>query len=174
MPSFHPSPISKQHAAERGIWGETLVAEWLKSQGWQILQQRWRCRWGELDLIARWQADDRPTADDLVAFVEVKTRSGGNWDSNGLLSITASKQQKLWQSAQCFLMSYPQLAGLPCRFDVALVCCRKHRQPADKTKLGSSEAEDNLVTSSPTIKRSGYLLTLQDYIPSAFIDNSPS
>lgn len=99
------------------------MADWLIQQGWQILHRRWRCRWGELDLIAYQGANTSPESQQL-SFVEVKTRSRGSWDQNGLLSITAAKQDKLWQSARLFLAQSPDLAEYPCRFDVALVSCR--------------------------------------------------
>ena len=62
---------------EIGHLGEQFVSQWLKSQGWLILQERWRSRWGEIDLIAR------SSRIEMLAFVEVKTRSGGNWDEGG-------------------------------------------------------------------------------------------
>ncbi|HAX80139.1 MAG TPA: hypothetical protein DCY88_30965, partial [Cyanobacteria bacterium UBA11372] len=46
-PSHPPSS-----AADIGILGEDFVASWLQAQGWTILHRRWRCRWGELDIIA--------------------------------------------------------------------------------------------------------------------------
>lgn len=83
----------------KGLLGEKLVAIWLQAQGWTILHHRWRCRWGEIDLIAYWDLDKKETSysslginphlvpstspvpnqeSSLLAFVEVKTRSQGN------------------------------------------------------------------------------------------------
>ena len=62
-----------------GKIGEQFVAQWLTSQGWQILHERWRSPWGEIDLIAQ-QLDIN-----IVIFVEVKTRKTRNWDQDGIL-----------------------------------------------------------------------------------------
>ena len=53
---------------ELGALGEQVAVDHLLSLGLRILQRNWRCRYGELDVIA---ADD-----DTVVFIEVKTRSG--------------------------------------------------------------------------------------------------
>lgn len=52
--------------AEVGALGEQLAAEHLQSLGLTVIARNWRCRWGELDVIA----SDGGT----VVFVEVKTR----------------------------------------------------------------------------------------------------
>ncbi|NJR64777.1 MAG: YraN family protein [Leptolyngbyaceae cyanobacterium CRU_2_3] len=136
------SPKStRQLSLELGKLAEDLVAQWLIQQGWEILQRRWRCKLGELDLII-YTANPASTQTPL-AFVEVKARSSGNWDTNGLLSITPRKQDKLWRSAQLFLANYPHLAELPCRFDVALVSCRKRPTSASGQ---STEAIQNPVS----------------------------
>ncbi len=96
-----------------GDAGEGWVRQYLCQQGWQILAQQWRCRWGELDLVAR--------RADLLIFVEVKTRSPGSWDRGGLLAVGIPKQRRLIQAAQAFLSQHPHLCELSCRFDVVLI-----------------------------------------------------
>ena len=102
-----------------GELGEKLVAVWLEFQGYQLLHQRWCCRWGEIDLVAREKSTN------TLLFVEVKTRSQGNWDADGILAINFKKQQKIAKTAAMFLAQNPQLADCPCRFDVALVSYRQ-------------------------------------------------
>ena len=51
----------------RGDRGESAVADWLERRGCAILERQYRCRWGEIDLVAR-------DPGGVVCFVEVKTR----------------------------------------------------------------------------------------------------
>ena len=139
-----------------GLYGEQLVQGWLERQGWKILHRRWHSRWGEIDLIAKGynaQAGGRLSSP-MLAFVEVKTRSQGNWDADGLLSVTRSKQKKLWTAARLFLTRHPRFAEMPCRFDIALVSC--HAKPP-----AVAEAQLQLPDSSRC-------LVLQDYMVNAF------
>jgi putative endonuclease len=159
---------AKQAALDKGTLAEELVAQWLIQQGWEILERRWRCQMGELDLIAYHRpiassspqgATPKPAAN--LAFVEVKARSSGNWDADGMLAVNAQKQTKLWRSAQLFLATHPNFANLPCSFDVALVHCRRSPKaiaPPLPTpiEMGKSKAI------------AGYFLTLSQYIPAAF------
>lgn len=166
MPKPPPS-----HYPDIGDRGEDLVAEWLKSQGWQILYRRFSCRWGEIDIIAEYhdQHDQKFAnvtqqrqylANSILAFVEVKTRSTRNWDAGGRNSITAKKQIKLCQTAQMFLSQYPEKDNYSCRFDVALVSS----QPSLK------HTEEKTITSPSLahISISNYKFTLLEYIPAAF------
>ena len=136
-----------------GELGEQLIAQWLEAQGWLILARRWRCRWGEIDLVAQHS--------NTLAFIEVKTRSSRNWDANGLFALTTKKQLKLQRTAALFLTQHPLLADLPCRFDAALLGYR-HLPP--------SKQPDDLphFINSGSINWQGYQWTLHQYIESAF------
>ncbi|WP_413166304.1 YraN family protein [Capilliphycus salinus ALCB114379] len=151
-----------------GTWGEQLVQTWLNQQGWEIIAHQYRCRWGEIDLIAREAGGQvKSKSDSTVVFVEVKTRSKRNWDEDGLLAITPSKQAKLIKSAQTFLSDRPELADFPCRFDVALVRCDRLKE-----YNFSSLPSFPLFTLGQPVEFQGYRLTLQNYIQSAFEDDS--
>ena len=53
-----------------GDRGERAAAEFLKQRGCEILAAQWRCRYGELDLVAR-------SREGTICFVEVKLRGAG-------------------------------------------------------------------------------------------------
>jgi putative endonuclease len=51
-----------------GRWGEDLAARHLERSGYELLARNWRCKQGEIDIVAR--------LDQAIVFVEVKARSG--------------------------------------------------------------------------------------------------
>jgi putative endonuclease len=168
---------SKQGVVESWVWrvpnkkdevgrlAEDLVAQWLVGKGWSIVQQRWRCRWGELDLVMQTpaSASSHPAVPPSLVFVEVKARSNGNWDNNGLLSITLQKQHKLWQAAELFLATLPDGFNQPCRFDVALVSCRK-------LPMQTGSPLTPIIQPGRPVYMNGYSLTLSHYIQNAFTE----
>lgn len=96
---------------KRGDRGEAAVAAWLERAGFSLVERQYRCRWGEIDLIA-WSPES------ILCFVEVKTRSV-RAIAAPREAVTASKQRKLRDAASWYLAQ----TGLecPCRFDVAEV-----------------------------------------------------
>lgn len=147
------------HYPDIGTLGEDLVAQWLQSTGWIILHRRFSCRWGEIDIIAQFQ--DAKLDNLTLAFIEVKTRSSGNWDAGGRSAITVQKQAKLWRTAQMYLSEYPEKADYPCRFDVAIVYCQRISKKLRDSVIASQEV---IASFSDGVHK----LTLQEYIPAAF------
>lgn len=112
MEILSPKPPPEDRQA-LGRAGEDLVLLWLEGLGWELVARNWRCRWGELDLILRRGSE--------LAFVEVKTRSLGNWDQEGLEALDRAKRRRMERTASIFLHRHPPLLSLYGRFDVALV-----------------------------------------------------
>ena len=164
VPKASHLQASDPNTADPGALGEALVSQWWRDRGWLILEQRWHCRWGELDLVVAQPSPHHPTQPIALSFVEVKTRSRGNWDCDGALAITARKRAKLWKTAQLFLAAHPDWAELPCQFDVALVCCRSIASAKTRPSHSDSSSRDPVQTAAIA----GYYLTLQDYISAAF------
>lgn len=103
--------MSGREAARRlGQWGEALVAEDLRRKGWAIAATNFRCRMGELDLVAK---NER-----YLVFVEVKLRKNDRFGA-ACESVTPAKQRKLRAAAEFYLISHP--SQLQPRFDVAEV-----------------------------------------------------
>ncbi|AFY78172.1 TIGR00252 family protein [Pleurocapsa sp. PCC 7327] len=141
-----------------GRLGERLVSQWLESRGWITLHHRWYTRWGEVDVIAQAKSSN------ALAFVEIKTRGRGNWDSEGILAITAHKQAKLCHAAALFLAEHPDLAEFSCRFDVALVSYHKSQICSNNL----TDKRDRAIVLGQPIILAEYQMILHDYIESAF------
>lgn len=102
--------MSGRESGAAGRWGEELAARYLEKQGYSIVARNWRCRFGELDLVAQCRK--------YLCFVEVKLRRGSAYGSAGE-AVTWSKQQKLRAAAELYLVQYP--TELQPRFDVVEV-----------------------------------------------------
>ena len=80
-----------------GRLGEDLAARHLSAQGYEIVDRNWRCREGELDIVAR--------DGECLAMVEVRTRRGRALGSPEE-SITPAKQQRLIVLADAYVMAH--------------------------------------------------------------------
>ena len=94
----------------RGAAAEDLAAEFLSARGLAIVARNYRCRGGEIDLIARDGA--------MLVFVEVRLR-GSQEFGGAAVSITATKRRRLRLAATHYLGC---IGGEPpCRFDAILL-----------------------------------------------------
>lgn len=93
--------------------GEETVTKYLKKKGYKILATNYRCKLGEIDIIAM----DGPE----LVFIEVKTRSGLGYGSPAA-AVDFRKQRQISRTAQKYL-SEQCLFDSPARFDVMSVLC---------------------------------------------------
>lgn len=97
--------------ARLGRRGEEVAQQFLAEKGYQILATNYRCRWGEVDIIAR-------DGEELV-FVEVRTRRNGGDYGVPEESLTAAKVRRLLATSRDYLQRHaPGDAG----WRIDLVC----------------------------------------------------
>lgn len=77
-----------------GELGENTAAEILASSGYKILERNYRCKWGEIDIIASKNSN--------ISFIEVKTRRNYNY-GRPCEAVNAKKQQHIRNAALCYL-----------------------------------------------------------------------
>ena len=90
-----------------GPWGEALAAEYLRKKRYKIIGCNYRCRFGEIDIIAQ--------SKDYLVFVEVKLRKT-DYFGQAREYVTAPKQERLRATALMWLQSNPDRRQP--RFDV--------------------------------------------------------
>jgi putative endonuclease len=98
---------------EIGLWAEEAAAAYLRARGAQVLLRNYRCRCGELDIVARVGRDE-------LAIVEVRTRRSEAY-GGAAASVDAAKRRRLVRAAQRLLQQRKDLARLRVRFDVMVV-----------------------------------------------------
>lgn len=91
---------------------EDIAAKHLEAIGYRIIERNYRCRAGEIDLIAA----DKGT----IVFVEVKYRkgSGSGYPEE---AVTPYKQRRISFAASFFCMMNHIPGNVPCRFDVVAI-----------------------------------------------------
>lgn len=97
------------NSRETGSGYEKLAAGFLEKKGLRILRYNFRCRSGEIDLIA--------TDGVYLIFVEVKYRKDPGSGSS-FSAVGRAKQKKISRVAVYYLMKYHKSTDIPCRFDV--------------------------------------------------------
>ena len=117
---------------ELGRRGERRAARYLRLRGWRVLARNWRQRaarhggW-ELDLVVRRAG--------VLAFVEVKTRSGEIWEM-----VSPKQQKRIEYAAAAWLLEHGgRFRDLELRFDLVRVEGRRITHLADAWRLGDAQ-----------------------------------
>lgn len=117
---------------ETGKLGEKLAQKFLKKKGYRILETDFRCRMGEIDIVAQQK--------DYLVFVEVRTKSSLDFGTPEE-SITQSKKEKIINSALTYISTHQNLPLL-WRIDVVAI------EVDQKGKSKRIELIENAITQS--------------------------
>jgi len=126
----HPGPF-RSTLGERG---ETAACAFLKERGYELLEKNYKCKIGEIDVIARRRG--------RLAFVEVKTRTSAQFGTPQE-AVDLRKQEKIFKVAQWYLKE-KKLVKIPVAFDVVAVLWREGPAPEIRLIADAFEKEDKL------------------------------
>ncbi|MDI6703646.1 MAG: YraN family protein [bacterium] len=98
-----------------GKKGEEEAVRYLKKRGYRIIERNFRCKLGEIDIIA--------IDKNYLVFIEVKKRDSSSF-GNPLESVDEKKQKQIEKVALSFLR-YKGLSDVDCRFDVVSITLDK-------------------------------------------------
>lgn len=111
-PEHKSSP--KLTRQQKGKLGEQAACRWLQEHDYEIVAQNWRCRSGEIDIVA--------TFEGLVIFVEVRSRSGAGRYGTPQESVDFRKVQQVRSTAAVYMQRSGELnLNRQIRFDVIAV-----------------------------------------------------
>lgn len=94
----------------RGAAAEALACDYLRAQGLVVTARNYRCRFGEIDIVAR--------EGSTLVFIEVRRRRSEAF-GGAASSITRSKRRRILTAARYYLARLK--AAPPCRFDALLI-----------------------------------------------------
>ncbi len=112
----------RRNRAEVGRAGEDVAANHLRQLGYAVEECNWRCRFGELDLIAR----DGET----LVFVEVRSRTNPTRYGSAVEAVTPRKCRQVREVATVYLKQRKG-APLSVRFDVVAVTFLRDGAPPE-------------------------------------------
>jgi len=97
--------------SELGTIGENMAADILEKSGYKIICRNYRCRMGEIDIVAEKQGE--------LCFIEVKTRTGSRY-GRPCEAVDSRKQEHIRRAAECYLKEMERMGYIPDRigFDI--------------------------------------------------------
>ena len=123
----HPGPF-RSSLGERG---ETAACGFLKDHGYEILEKNYKCKLGEIDVIARRQG--------RLAFIEIKTRTSAQFGTPQE-AVDFRKQEKIFKVAQWYLKERKSLKS-PVAFDVVAILWKEGQSPEIRLIADAFEKE---------------------------------
>lgn len=110
---FYKKSKNKKQAPhiELGKRGEDEACNYLKKQGYNILERDFRCRFGQIDIIA----DD----DNTLCFIEVKSRSSHSF-GHPEEAITNAKSSRIKKISEYYMLLH-KINNRDCRYDVVAI-----------------------------------------------------
>jgi putative endonuclease len=124
---MHKASAKTQGVDQRLVAGhqaESAACELLRDVGLAIIERNYRCKLGELDIIA--------TQDDLLVFVEVRSRSSNSF---GGATVSATKRRQVSRVAAAYLTNRRPIHRRT-RFDVVIVTAGIPTHIPDAWRLG--------------------------------------
>lgn len=109
-----------------GRWGEEIAVRFLEAQNYRVLERNWRCRHGEIDIVAHHNR--------VLAFVEVKTRSSSNF-GHPFEAISRAKLSRMHVLARLWCGEHPEIPARV-RLDVIGVLASRGAQPRIEHLIG--------------------------------------
>jgi len=106
-----------------GREAEVTAKKYLLGQGLNVVLENFRCRTGELDLIA--------LQENVLVVVEVRMRTQMNY-ANAAASVGPRKQARIISATKYLLLTRPQLRRYPVRFDVVAL---DRAMPGDDSRI---------------------------------------
>lgn len=99
----------KYNNRQVGTSYEDLAIKYLESNGYHILEKNFRCRMGEIDIIA--------IDENCLVFIEVKYRKD-NKSGYAIEAVTKSKQRTIFKVAEFYMQKNNIQENTPSRFDI--------------------------------------------------------
>jgi len=106
-----------QSTQKKGIRGENIACEFLQKRGYRIIARNWRCKWGEIDIVAE--------IGGAIAFVEVKSATSARFGDPSEW-VNRRKQKKMILAAKQYILDN-SLNNTIFRFDIVAVDLRRNR-----------------------------------------------
>lgn len=110
MSGLSKEKTHKQKTYDRGVWAEKYASGYLIAKGYKILENRYKTKYGEIDLIVQ--------KGSVIAFVEVKARKSID---DALESITPKMRGRIENSARYYLSQNEDAIHYELRFDVIAI-----------------------------------------------------